>query len=374
LFLTYGVLLIVCVDRDDDLGRKAGIETPVIGYDEVRDAASGFGVSDPEDSDLNALYEALRLYEEEDEECEVAAISGSKSTHRNRDRAVAAQVDEVLEEVDATSAVVVTDGAEDEGIIPIVESRLRIDGVNRTIVKQAQNLENAYHVVKQFLDDPDTRATILVPLGIILLIFPINTLMEILGYPNTALGLTAGILGGYFILKGLGKDDDIEEMIDVAREGIYSGKVSLITYLIAAGLVIIGLASGLREVQVHTASEEIVIAGPLPVAMAFIRGAIAWLTVAGVVSSIGRIVDEYIQTEDFPRKYLNGPFYIISMGIALHAVSSFFIGAEEVTEVYLAVAVVISIGIGMASTAVFGGIGRSGILGRGRDEDVAEPE
>jgi len=366
------VLLIVCVDRDDDLGRKAGIETPIVGREDVEKAASKFGVTDPEDSDLNALYEAMRLYDEEDAECEVAAVSGSRSTHRNRDRAVAAQVDKVLEEVNATSAIVVTDGAEDEGVIPIVESRLRIDGVNRTIVKQAQNLENAYHVMKQLLDDPDTRATILVPIGILLLIFPLNTLMEFLGYPNTALGLTAGILGGYFIMKGLGKDEDIEEMIEVAREGIYSGKVSLITYLVAAGLVVIGLASGLRAVQVHTASDEVVVSGAAPVAMAFIGGSIAWLTVAGVVSSVGRIVDEYIQSEELPRKYLNGPFYIISMGLALHALSSFYI--NEVTEVYLAVAVVISIGIGMASTAVFGGIGRSGILGEGREEDVAEPE
>ncbi len=362
------MLLIICVDRDDDLGTKAGIETPVVGREAVEDAARRFGVSDPEDSDLNALFQAMRLYDETDEPCEIAVVTGSRETHRNRDRAVASQVDQVVDEVNATSAVVVTDGAEDEGIIPIIESRLRIDGVQRTVVKQAENLENAYHVVKRLLDDPETRGTILVPVGIILLIFPIDILMSFFDLPNAALGITMALLGGYFIMKGLGMDDDIERMVDMARDGIYSGKVSLITYLVAAGLVFIGAASGLREVQEFTASSDTVISGAVPVVMAFVQGSIAWLTVGGVVSSIGRIVDEYIQRDDFPRTYLNGPFYIISMGLALHAVSGFLLG--RVDEVYLAVAVVISVGIGMASTAVFGGIGR-GSLG---DEEVPEVE
>lgn len=363
------VLLIICVDRDDDVGRKAGIGTPVVGRDAVEDAARRFGVADPEDSDLNALFQAIRLYDETDEEAEIALVTGSRDTHRNGDRAVAAQVDEVLEDMDASSAIVVTDGAEDEGIIPIVESRLRIDGVSRTVVKQSENLENAYHVLKRLLDDPDTRGTVLIPIGIVLLIFPINVVMNLFDLPNAALGITAGLLGSYFLMKGLGMDEDIERLTDAARDGIYSGKVSLITYLVAAGLVVIGAASGLREVQEFTAQSEAVIEGAVPVGMAFVQGAVAWFTTGGMVSSVGRIVDEYIQRDDFPRTYLNGPFYVMSMGLALHAVSGFMLGRFD--EVYLAVGVVISVGIGMASTAVFGGIGGGSV----RDSDeVAEVE
>lgn len=367
------MLLIICVDKDDDVGRKAGIATPVVGRKEVEKAAQEFGVADPEDSDLNALFQGMRIYDEtkeDGEDCEIAVVTGSRETHRNRDQAVAAQVDEVLERVDASSAVVVTDGAEDEGVIPIIESRLRIDGVNRTIVKQAQNLENAYHVLKRLLSDPETRGTILVPIGIAHLIIPFDVLMSFFDLPNAGRGIALALLGGYFIMKGLGMDEDIEHMIDVARDGIYSGKVSLITYLVAAGFVVIGAAGGLHEVQTFTVSDDTIISGAVPVAMAFVQGSIAWLTVAGVVSSVGRIVDEYIQADDFPRTYLNGPFYVISMGLALHAVSGFFVGSNN--QVYLAVAVVISVGIGMASTAVFGGIGRDSI--GGGDEEIADVE
>ena len=363
------MLLIICVDRDDDVGRKAGIETPIVGRESIEEAARSFGVADPEDSDLNALFAGMRLYDEtqeDGEECEIAVVTGSRDSHRNRDQAVAAQLDAVLEEVDADSAIVVTDGAEDESIMPIIESRLRIDGVERTIVKQAQNLENAYHVVKRLLSDPDTRGTVLVPIGIALLIIPFDILMSFFDLPNAGRGIALALLGGYFIMKGLGMDEDIENMIDVARDGIYSGKVSLITYLAAAGLTVIGAAAGLHEIQTFTASDDTVISGVVPVAMAFVQGSIAWLTTAGVVSSLGRIVDEYIKNDDFPRTYLNGPFYVISMGLTLHAVSGYFIGT--VNQISLAVAVVIAVGIGMASTAVFGGIGRGTV----RDEEIAE--
>jgi len=363
------MLLIICVDRDDDVGRKAGIETPVVGRESIEEAARSFGVADPEDSDLNALFAGMRLYDEtqeDGEECEIAVVTGSRDSHRNRDQAVAAQLDAVLEEVDADSAIVVTDGAEDESIMPIIESRLRIDGVERTIVKQAQNLENAYHVVKRLLSDPDTRGTVLVPIGIALLIIPFDILMSFFDLPNAGRGIALALLGGYFVMKGLGMDEDIENMIDVARDGIYSGKVSLITYLAAAGLTVIGAAAGLHEIQTFTASDDTVISGVVPVAMAFVQGSIAWLTTAGVVSSLGRIVDEYIKNDDFPRTYLNGPFYVISMGLTLHAVSGYFIGT--VNQISLAVAVVIAVGIGMASTAVFGGIGRGTV----RDEEIAE--
>ncbi|MDZ7687798.1 MAG: DUF373 family protein [Halobacteriales archaeon] len=365
------MLLIICVDTDDDMGRKAGIETPVVGREAVEDAARRFGVVDPEDSDLNALFAGIRLYDENKEngeDCEIAVVTGSRETHRNRNQAVAAQVDAVLDEVDADSAIVVTDGAEDESVMPIIESRLRIDGVERTIVKQAQNLENVYHVVKRLLSDPDTRGTILVPIGIALLIIPFDILMSFFDLPNAGRGIALALLGGYFVMKGLGMDEDIERMVEVARDGIYSGKVSLITYLVAAGLTVIGAAAGLHEVQTFTASDETVISGAVPVAMTFIQGSIAWLTIAGVVSSVGRIVDEYIKSDNFPRTYLNGPFYVISMGLTLHAVSGFLLG--EANNVSLAVAVVIAVGIGMASTAVFGGISRGSV----RDEEVAEVE
>jgi len=43
-----------------------------------------------------------------------------------------------------------------------------IDGMRRVVVRQAQDLESLYYTIKQVLADPETRGTILVPLGVLL--------------------------------------------------------------------------------------------------------------------------------------------------------------------------------------------------------------
>ncbi|PSQ22704.1 hypothetical protein BRD01_08945, partial [Halobacteriales archaeon QS_8_65_32] len=72
------MLLVLCVDLDDDLGRKTGIDTPVIGREAVEAAAVALATADPEDSDVNVLFEGVHLYEEiDDETVEVAAVTGT---------------------------------------------------------------------------------------------------------------------------------------------------------------------------------------------------------------------------------------------------------------------------------------------------------
>ena len=56
-------ILILCVDRDDDLGKKAGIKTPVLGRDENLNAAIALALRDPEEADANAMFEGVRGYD-----------------------------------------------------------------------------------------------------------------------------------------------------------------------------------------------------------------------------------------------------------------------------------------------------------------------
>ncbi len=44
---TSNKLLVICVDRDNDVGEKAGITTPVIGRDACIEAAQRLALEDP---------------------------------------------------------------------------------------------------------------------------------------------------------------------------------------------------------------------------------------------------------------------------------------------------------------------------------------
>ena len=54
----------LCIDRDDDIGSKGGIETPIVGRDACINAGTRLALEDPEDADSNAIFGAVKVYEE----------------------------------------------------------------------------------------------------------------------------------------------------------------------------------------------------------------------------------------------------------------------------------------------------------------------
>ena len=132
--------IVLVIDRDNDLGRKAGINSPVIGRQSNLISAIKLAEVDPEDSDLNTIFGAIKLYDElkrKGEDVEIVTICGDEKVGVVSDEKIAEQLDFIKEKLKAKSVVVVTDGSEDEFVLPIISSRLRIDGVNRIIVKQS---------------------------------------------------------------------------------------------------------------------------------------------------------------------------------------------------------------------------------------------
>ena len=68
--------LILCVDRDNDLGAKAGVKTPVLGREENINAALNLALQDPEEPDANAIFEAIKIYDQ------LRGKAGAKEEHQ----------------------------------------------------------------------------------------------------------------------------------------------------------------------------------------------------------------------------------------------------------------------------------------------------
>ncbi|MFC7133172.1 MULTISPECIES: DUF373 family protein [Salinibaculum] len=347
------MLLVLCVDLDDDLGRKTDVETPVVGRDAVEAAAVELATADPEDSDVNVLFEGCHLADSIiDETVEVAAVTGVDGSDVAANRAVGEEVDRVLAQLatgEDVRALVVTDGAQDESVVPVIRSRVPIDGVRRVVVRQAQDLESMYYTIKQVLDDPETRGTLLVPLGILLLIYPLTILADLLGFPGTVFGVVSALLGLYVLARGFGLEETLDSTVARVRAALFTGRVTLITYVAAAALMIIGGVSGVEML------ERTQTAAPAPVGVvdtlaALVYGSIQWFAAAGITSSLGRVTEEYLAGE-FEWGYLNAPFYVLSIAAVLHGVSAFFLG--EASLEYLAIMLTGGTLLGLASTLSF---------------------
>ena len=347
------MLLVVCIDLDDDVGRKTGRSTPIVGREAVEQAAVALAIEDPEDSDVNVLFQGLQIYDSTfDEACEIAVVTGNAAVDVTANRKLGNELDAVLaglSTADPVTALVVTDGAQDESVIPVIRSRVPIDGVRRVVVRQVQDLESMYYTIKQVLDDPETRGTILIPLGILLMIYPIAVIADILGFPGAVFGVTSALLGLYFLFRGVGLEHAFDHFIDRARRMLFAGRATLITYLVAGTLLVIGGASGIETLDQLTAT-TVQPLGVIETIAALVYGSIIWFGAAGLVSSMGKITDEYL-AGSLRWRYLNAPFYVIAITAILHAVSAYLLGYQEIPFV----AVVLTAGtlLGVCSTLGF---------------------
>jgi putative membrane protein len=331
------MILLLPVDLDDDLGRKTGVRTPVIGRDAVEEAAVKLATADPEDSDVNVLFQAINAYEDLladptlDEEVAVAAVTGVNDGDVKANRAVGEEIDTVLAALstgEEVRAIVITDGAQDESVLPVIRSRVPLDGVRRVVVRQAQDLESIYYTMKQVLSDPETRGTILIPLGVLLLVYPFSVIAGMMNLPGAVVfGAISTLLGLYSLWRGLGLEEAVDGLAERARTGLYAGRVTIVTYLVAATLLIIG---GVQGIETLSAAESAAGAGSgtgLSVtqrAAVFVHASVQWAAAAGITSSLGQVTDEYL-ADRFQWRYLNAPFYVVAIAIVLYGLSGYFL-------------------------------------------------
>ena len=281
-------ILVLTVDRDNDLGNKTSIRGPVIGRRQVLTAALKLGIADPEESDTNAILGALRQHDtlkeanSEDDEVEVAILTGDEKVGMRSDRAIAAQLEEVVAAFQPDEAILVTDGAEDESVLPIIQSQVRINHVEKIIVKQSKGIEGTYYYIVKALEDPKWRAKIMIPFGLVLAIIGLGIMLpdSIGGFVIGALPLAIGL---YIFSKGAGIESTVNKVIQEMRENADAAMLSTLLWFSTLFSAIFAVAEGWRQY-----SEGITQATTNSVLwLEVIHASLAWIIVAFLTSTAG---------------------------------------------------------------------------------------
>jgi putative membrane protein len=328
--MTLGRTLILSVDRDDDIGWKAKIESPAIGRAACLKAANTLALTDPEDSDVNAIFSAVKIYDElteKGEETAIAIIAGNHLHMIEGDRRIATSLDQVIRETQATNCILVTDGAEDEYVIPIIQSKIPVSSIRRVIVNQMPNLEGTYYILKKFFDDPKISRMIFIPLGLAMLLYAIAYLLDA---PGIATIIVIGVIGSYMLYKGFGFDEIVHSIIDALRISLSRGRFSFITYTTTILLIIIGFTVGFINVLKFYSTDSSL--GLLLYLMTFIYGSIEWFILAGLVTSVGVIIDVYANEREGLGKVIVFPFFVIALGFILYGASVYIISVSGVPD------------------------------------------
>ena len=162
-FQNFTKVIIICIDRDDDIGIKGGLDTPIIGKEACINAGTRLAIEDPEDSDCNAIFGAVKSYEEfkmKGYDVEIALVAGKHNRGIEGDVKITQEIDTVLEAYVADGAVVISDGEDDETAIPLIQGRVPIISIQRIIVRQSRSVEYSYAILARYIKNSFLRSKI----------------------------------------------------------------------------------------------------------------------------------------------------------------------------------------------------------------------
>lgn len=270
-------VLVLCVDRDDDVGRKTDKSGPVIGREKNLELAESLALADPEDSDPNAIFQSLKIYDSK-KNAEIATITGSPNVGVDSDEKLAAQLRKVLEKTGIENVILVVDGAEDENILPIIQSHAKIVSIRRVIMKQSEKLEGMYYQVSDFfremISDPRMAKVIL---GVPALFLLLYSLFGVTGWR-----IILGFLGIYLLIKGFHLEDPIISVYDEIRTSFTARRVTFFFYMVSIAIAAIAVKGGYDMIQI------VGVKNPLEVSAAFLRGSIYLFFLSFLVTIVGK--------------------------------------------------------------------------------------
>ena len=250
-------LLVICVDRDNDVGKKAGISTPVVGRNACIEAAQRLALEDPEDADSNAIFSAIKTYEDlvsSGYKAQVITVAGVESRSVQGDEKIAAEIKSVLQKFSADGAVIVSDGEDDEMVIPIIQNVIPVISVQRVVMKVSRTIEHSYALFGKFLKmvvyDPKYSKFFLGVPGILLLIGGVGA---VTGYTAEIFAVLVSILGGAFLIRAFDVDKAWSSWAKPTPEG-FIRMFTLITGLI---LIAGSIPAGITNVGVENLPSDL---------------------------------------------------------------------------------------------------------------------
>lgn len=297
-------ILILCIDRDNDVGQKTKHRGPIIGRDKNLKVATDLALADPTDSDANTIFEAVKIYDslKKEKNPEVATLTGDKDVGIKSDEIISKQLDKVLKKTNTKRAVLVTDGTEDEHLVPILHGKADIVSIKRVVMKQSERLEGMYYMFHDFIEDPKMAKIFLGVPALALLLYAF--------FGATGWRIILGLIGIYLLIKGFKLEEPVQRIIEEMKVSLTKKKTSFFFYIVAILVLFVGIKSGYDFIY------SIAATGPLEQIPAFIKGSVYIFFLSSLIAVVGKIISVEERKQVF--KYLT----FISLSFSLSFVAS----------------------------------------------------
>lgn len=241
-------ILVLCIDRDDDIGSKGGVKTPIMGRDHCVEAGLRLAIEDPEDPDANAIFGAVKAYEKlvsKGYDSEVALVAGKRDRGIEADEKIGIELNHVLNRFHANAAAIISDGEDDEAVVPVIQTMIPVISVQRIIIKHSRSVEYSYAVlgryIKMLVYDPRYSKFFLGVPGALLVV---SGLATVLGLTREALALVMSILGGAFIIRAF----DIDKSLGSLGRPTPTGFIRIFSVFAGVLIILVSIVNGLSNI------------------------------------------------------------------------------------------------------------------------------
>lgn len=338
-------ILVLAVDADNDLYRKTKITGPVIGRIDNYKAAAKLALADPQDTDSNTMFEAVRKYDElksKGYSVNVATVTGAEKEGYVADVELVRQIELVLERLKSDACVLVTDGSSDSRVLPLLKNRIKVNSVDIVRMKQAEGIENTYFTVLEKLKEPHYSRIVFGIPAILLILFAVSY------YFHFGWQLPVAIIGIYLIMKGFGMED---ALVNSFRGlGFSVERLSFVFYVGSIIFFFISLIIGYAAYTgtALTTSDNLVLASQA------LEGFLTLFPVSLVLFLVGRLIDLENKRMRY-RAISQGTYvgYAIVALALLYLTSSWIIGQIYFWQFLLFSMITLILGYGLSLFSAF---------------------
>ncbi|HZA06265.1 MAG TPA: DUF373 family protein [Nitrososphaeraceae archaeon] len=295
---THNRILVLCIDRDDDIGSKGGIETPIVGRDHCINAGIRLAIEDPEDADTNAIFAAIKSYEQlisKGYESEVALVSGKFNRGIEGDEKISFEIQSILTQYKADAAVLVSDGEDDQTVIPIIQSMIPIISIQRIIIKHSRSVEYSYAVlgryIKMLVYDPRYSKFFLGVPGALLVA---SGLATVFGLTREAIALSLSILGGAFIIRAF----DIDKSLASLGRPTPTAFIRIFSVFAGTLIILASIANGLSSIPAESITPNMGLVDIIKdrvIVGSFVHGTITLLWIGIATILVGALLSNWFK-------------------------------------------------------------------------------
>jgi sulfate transport system permease protein len=282
-------------------------------------AATALAVADPEEADANGMFAAIKEYDEisnrkleyDAQEVFVGAVTGHIREGLFADNAVAQQFDELMSQTKCDAVILVSDGNEDEHVLPILQTRVKVNGVRRVIVKQARTLEGVLGLFNRLIHDQKLQRRFFLPLAILLFAAGAAILLK-----RPELFVAAGLFlaAVYIMVQVLNLGRPLGGLMHGISVQMRTGKLSLFASVVAFFIVVAGGIFTMQ--QVEPASEV----GTPRYSVLFAQSMFWYIVGAVALILIGRGMDRKVRGEDHAGRHWERLLFVLGGATFAYAV------------------------------------------------------